>query len=138
MGAMEPTGVWEVDLAHGDVRERAGTLSLEADALVFRAEADGAERRIALGTIGGVRRLLGSPVLMVRHGAGGGARRTAYYFVEPPPLTPTDETIARPLSGSPKRRARKAGVRQLAVGNLRKRDEVRAWARAVRTAIGRR
>ena len=43
MGAMEPTGVWEVDLAHGDVRERAGTLSLEADALVFRAEADGAE-----------------------------------------------------------------------------------------------
>lgn len=138
MGVVEPTGVWEVDLTRGDVRERAGTLALEAEALVFRPETEGGERRILLASIVRVRRLVGSPVLMVRHAAGAVPLRTAYYFVEPPPLRPADDVMPRPLSGSLRRRTRRDGVRQLAVGNVRKREELRSWERALREAIARR
>lgn len=136
MGPMpETTGVWEVELARRDVRERAGDLRLEADALVFRPGDGGAERRIALAAIEGVRRLFGSPVLMVRHAAGTQRLRTAYYFVEPPPLRPGDDAIARPLSGSQRRRTRRAGAVRLAEGNRRMREDLRSWERAVREAI---
>jgi len=123
---MEAVTVWAVRLREGQARERKGSLSLEPDALVFTADDGYSHRRIALSDIRKVRRVLGSPVLVVQDVAGGGPSRTAFYFTQPPPLD-----YSGPVS---RRKMRRRNVQYLGVLGREKKDEVRHWERAVREA----
>lgn len=139
-----PVTVWAVELGPGSAQEDVkGSLTLMEDALAF-APADPAEppMAIALGSISKVRRLRGSPVLMVVHEAEGARRRTAFYFAPPPPLGVLLGTHEAPRpSGiaafrNPKRRARKENVGYLGATNRDKKAVLTEWVRAVRSAAG--
>jgi hypothetical protein len=120
-----------------------GTLSLDDRALVFTPREDGRpEARIALGEIVKVRRLRGSPVLMVVRSTPTGERRTAFYFVQPPPIAViTGEAVERPKTRSisdlrnPRRKARRQNVSYLGVMNREKKVALKGWVREVRAAI---
>jgi len=139
-----PVTAWAVELgpqvAQDDVK---GTLALEGDALAF-SPADEAHPfvRIPLVSISKVRRLRGSPVLMVVHGTESAVRRTAFYFAQPPPLGVLmgQQTTERPAGLSafrnPKRKARRDNVGYLGVTNREKKGLITEWVRAVRAAAG--
>jgi hypothetical protein len=110
------------------LREVPGTLSLEARHLVFTPDDGSGERRIELRAIRRVRRLLGSPVMVLRHEGEDGLERTAFYFAQPPPLRRPDE----PRWNA--RRERRATVRYLSEANAAKKPEIREWVRAIRRA----
>ena len=80
--------VWAVELGRDlDMREIKGVLSLDAASLRFAPwREDRPEVVLPLREVHSVRRLRGSPVLMVARRTDAGVRRTAYYFVQPPPL----------------------------------------------------
>jgi hypothetical protein len=129
-----PTTVWEVDLVRGRVAERRGSLSLETDALVFRPDdARAGDRRIALPAITRVKRLLASPVLLVRHVAGAASLETAFYFVEPPRLRADDTEVRRFTTG--KRRTRREGAATLVGANRGLRADLKEWERGLRDAV---
>lgn len=133
----DATTVWKVDLAKGSTDEREGTLTLEADALVFApAEHPGRREAIELGAIAAVRRLRISPVLMVNHREGSLVLRTAFYFVAPPPLRAPDVPDLRsPWSRTSRRRVRREGVQALSTGNRLHGGTVREWERAIAEAL---
>lgn len=136
MGPMpEPTTVWEVDLIKGRLDERRGTLVLGPEALLFRPDAEAAATRgIPFAQIRQVKRLLASPVLLIRHTAAGAALETAYYFVEPPALTPPrDAPVKRFSSG--KRKTRREAVSKLTGANRDLRSEIRGWRREIEEAV---
>jgi len=110
------------------LREVPGTLSLEARHLVFTPDDGSGERRIELRAIRRVRRLLGSPVLVLRHEGEGGQERVAFYFAQPPPLRGPDE----PRWNA--RRERRTTVSYLSEANAVKKPEIREWVRAIRRA----
>lgn len=135
-----PVTVWAVELVPGARPEEVrGSLALEADALVFtpRDEASMA-RRLPLATLVKVRRLRGSPVLMVVREEGGAQARTAFYFVQPPPLD-RPETPPRPgflgFQRNVERKARRQNLGYFGVWNRKKKVIVREWERAVRSAL---
>lgn len=129
-----PTTVWEVDLVRGRIAERRGSLTLEADALVFRPDDERVgDRRIALPAITRVKRLLASPVLLVRHAAGAASLETAFYFVEPPRLRADATEVRRFTTG--KRRTRREGAATLVGANRGLRADLKAWERGLRDAI---
>jgi hypothetical protein len=84
-----PAKVWMVPLGRTSIVEIVGDLRLEDDCLLFQPREDGApETRLGFEVIAKVRRLRGSPVLMVTHRAHDAARQqTAFYFTQPPALT---------------------------------------------------
>lgn len=134
-----PVTVWAVELTPDEpLQEVKGSLSLDAEALVFtpRDEAK-PPQRLPLRALVKVRRLWGSPVLMVVRDEGGLQARTAFYFVQPPPL---DRPSARPGFGgiqrNTKRRARRQNVSYFGIWNQEKKALVREWERAVRGAVG--
>ena len=80
--------MWAVELGK-DVQtdEIKGTLELSDQALLFSPNDEiRPAMRIALHDIAKVRRLRGSPVLMVERTTSAGSRKTAFYFAQPPPL----------------------------------------------------
>ena len=83
---MEPVTVWRVLLRRGDVREREGTLRLEAEALVFEENDAADETRMAFSSIRSAKRVRGSPIMIVVHEEAGERAETAFYFSKPPPL----------------------------------------------------
>jgi hypothetical protein len=133
--------VWAVALRPGDLQERRGTLELEPDDLLFTAADGSAPVRIPLRDIRRVRRLRGSPVLVVAHQTEGGKDRTAFYFAQPPPLEPvrTEETELHPsLFGSTrssKRKARRQNAAYLGTWNREMKEDIRDWERAIKRAI---
>jgi hypothetical protein len=140
----KPVTVWAVELEKDarleDVR---GTLRLAEGALVFTPRDEGrAEERIPVEEVMKVRRLRGSPVMMVVRSSPGGERRTAFYFVQPPPIgVIIGEAVERPQSRSisdlrnPRRKARRENVSYLGVMNREKKQALREWVSAVRAAI---
>lgn len=136
----DATKVWKVDLARGRTDEREGTLTLEADALVFAPAGEPGRREpIALSAVTSAKRLRISPVLMVTHREGPVALRTAFYFVAPPPLRAPDVPDVRsPFSRMTRRRVRREGVQALSSGNRTHGDAVREWEAAIAEARGRR
>jgi hypothetical protein len=142
MGAVpEPTTVWAVDLIREPKKDRQGTLSLEEHQLVFEPRSSTASAlRIAVDTIRRVRRLRGSPVMLVVHARNGTVLETAFYFVQPPPLEPVIGERDRPtvlsFGRGSKRRARRQNVGYLGMGNRQKRVEIDEWVRAVEAARG--
>ena len=139
-----PVTAWAVELgpqaAPDDVK---GTLTLEDDALAFSPDEEAHPLvRIPLASISKVRRLRGTPVLLVIHGPETAVRRTAFYFVQPPPLGVLmgQQTRQRPAGlaalRNPKRRARRDNVGYLGMTNREKKALLTEWVGAVRTAAG--
>lgn len=132
---------WAVELGK-DVRqdEIKGTLELGEDALLFSPNDETRPAlRIALRDIGKVRRLRGSPVLMVERTTPAGMRRTAFYFAQPPPLdallgAPTERPSGFAAFRSPKRKARRDNVGYLGLMNREKKALLSEWVRAVKAA----
>ena len=83
----EAVTVWAVELGKGvQPDEIKGRSSSAAGALFSPNDEARPPMRIALHDIAKVRRLRGSPVLMVERSTSSGARKTAFYFAQPPPL----------------------------------------------------
>jgi hypothetical protein len=135
-GVPDPATVWAVDLIREPKKDRQGTLSLEGDHLVFEPRAaGGAVLRIPIAAITKIRRLRGSPVLLVVHEHAGRTADTAFYFVQPPPLEPVLGQGERPtplsFGRASKRRARRQNVGYLGFSNRSRREEIDAWVAAV-------
>lgn len=133
-----PVTVWTVELEPGSsLKEVQGSLALETEALVFTPK-EGSERRYPLAQIERARRLRGSPVLMIVHEPSRGPRRTAFYFVQPPPLVPPDESrkaVLGPLAGGSPRKVRRRNASYLGISNRQKKQILREWERAVQEAL---
>lgn len=134
--------VWFVDLIRDPHRDRRGTLSVDAGALVFESSDRSLHLRIGVEEIRKVKRLRGSPILMVLHERDGVDRRSAFYFAQPPPLDlvtgQTEPTSVLATLRTSKRRARRKNVGYLGTTNRQKKALVAEWERAIRAAIGRR
>ncbi|MGZ4115266.1 MAG: hypothetical protein ACXVQU_03430 [Actinomycetota bacterium] len=138
----EPTTVWAVDLIREPKKDRQGTLTLDEGQLVFEPRSSTSSAlRIPLDAIRRVRRLRGSPVMVVVHRRSEITLETAFYFVQPPPLEPVTGASDRPtvlsFGRGSKRRARRQNVGYLGMGNRQKRVEIDEWVRAVDEARGR-
>ena len=135
------TTVWAVDVGPGaSPDEVKGSLSLSSDALIFTPRDESRpERRIDLVEITKIRRLRGSPVLLVmREGVGRQPVRTAFYFVQPPPLErPNDDTRMTPLGigRNTKRKVRRQNVSYLGLWNKEKKAVLVEWERQLRGAV---
>lgn len=135
-----PVTVWAVELQPGSrLEEVQGSLALETEALVFTPrDGHGPERRYPLAEIARARRLRGSPVLLIVHEPSRGPRRTAFYFVQPPPLVPPDESrkaVLGPLAGGSSRKVRRRNASYLGLSNRQKKQVLREWEGAVQAAL---
>ena len=136
--------MWAVELGK-DVQpdEVKGILELGTDALLFTPNDESRPTlRIPLVHVAKIRRLRGSPVLMLERTAAAGSRKTAFYFAQPPPLNALLGTSTERPSGlaafrSPKRKARRDNVGYLGLMNREKKAAVSEWVRAVKDAIAR-
>lgn len=152
MEAPEPITVWMVHLAKGEVdKDVKGTIELGEDGLVFAGTRQLNESTFLYPNIRRVRRLRGSPVLLVEWERDGDRRRTAFYFTEPPPLHPAAGDSS--LKGAPaqrvsavtafrrsgKRRAQRGNARYLQTMGIGLKDLIQQWVDAVdeRIAAGR-
>lgn len=136
----EPVTVWAVELASGSRPEEVrGSLALEPEALVFTPRGEQrSERRYPLAEIERARRLRGSPVLLILHRSAGRSRRTAFYFVQPPPLEPREEsrrTMFGTFAGGSSRKVRRRNASYLGLWNREKKQLLHDWERAVRAAL---
>ncbi len=139
----EPTTVWMVHLRRGEpVTEIEGELDLSGEALVFTATDDGESVSFAFADVIRAKRLRGSPVLLLEWQRDGEPRKTAFYFSQPPPLTPPepgqttmpgDPFTTRPTGAfgairrSSKRRHQKTNIQYLQTVGIRQKDDIRAW-----------
>jgi hypothetical protein len=134
--------VWAVELGK-DVQpdEIKGTLELGGEALFFSPNDESRPAiRIALQDIAKVRRLRGSPVLMVERTTSSGSRKTAFYFAQPPPLAallgaPVERPAGLAAFRNPKRKARRDNVGYLGLMNREKKAALSEWVRAVKAGV---
>lgn len=143
MEAPEPTTVWMVTLARGEVdKDVKGTLETVDDALVFTATKERTQSVFPFGAIRRAKRLRGSPVLMIEWSRDAeDLRRTAFYFTQPPPLYPaagsseaaqrTERVSAFPIRRSGKRRAQRVNTRYLQTVGINRKEQIQGWADAV-------
>jgi hypothetical protein len=126
MAMVAPETVWAVRIGVSN-EDAKGLLTLEDTHLVFSIEEG--SLRIALSEITKVKRVLGSPILMVNQD---GARpaKFAFFFVKPPPLEPQKPRQT-------KRKVRKQGTAYLGQQNRELKPLLVAWERDIRQAIGR-
>lgn len=139
-----PTTVWmvELDRSPDDVE---GTLTLETDSVRFTAGEGGTPREIGFMDVTRVKRIWGSPVLMVHSLEDGERHVTAFYFSKPPPLHPAAKeneepppTLMRPFNKNrppSKRKQRRNNAGYLAKASNAVGDDVRAWAKETRAAV---
>ena len=140
----DPTTVWmvQLDRSPDDVE---GTLTLGAGSVRFAASEGGTTREIVLTDINRVKRIWGSPVLMVHSVEDGERHVTAFYFSKPPPLHASakenDEpppTLIGPFNRNrppSKRKQRRNNAGYLAKASNLVSEEVRIWAKETRAAI---
>jgi hypothetical protein len=125
------TTVWVVHLEQGNPLDTKGTLALHETEVAFSGE-DGREMRIPLGRVRQIKRVLGSPIMIIAHDGDEGRRRTAFYFTQPPPLhTAEEENRIR------RKRAKKASVGYLGRQNVDRKPLIKGWVEEIREAIGR-
>ena len=134
--------MWAVELAKGiEPDEIKGTLEMSDASLLFSPlDETRPALRIPLTDVLKVRRLRGSPVLMVERSMSTGPRKIAFYFAQPPPLNALLGTAPERPSGlsafrSPKRKARRDNVNYLGLTNREKKQTLAEWVRAVREAM---
>ena len=121
-----------------------GTLTLEPQALRFDSPSLGI-RSISLTAVERVKRIWGSPVLLVRSLEDGDKRVTAFYFTKPPPLHPDqvapDEpppTLAGPFGRNrppSRRKQRRRNAGYLANSSNIVGDDLAIWVKETRAAI---
>jgi hypothetical protein len=150
------TKVWMVPLGRGSVDDIAGDLELSHDAIIFTPRHGGPAMLIALGSVAKVKRLKGSPVLMVVHTEGAVRVETAFYFVQPPSLShivkskqppppsrPDPDALEpprlRPFGMSGRKPSKRKSVRNNATyltaqGTSRK-EELQGWVDAIRERL---
>ncbi|HEY6567713.1 MAG TPA: hypothetical protein VI341_09365, partial [Actinomycetota bacterium] len=147
----EPTTVWMVRLRKGDLGERKGLLTLDAEGLVFRDESLEQVRTLRLEQVRRVKRVRGSPILLVSHEEDRGVKETAFYFAEPPPLAPADPfavseasaSTGRPLSPlaamrrTSKKRHMRENVRYLTAKSGSRKPEIQAWVEEITARLQR-
>jgi hypothetical protein len=141
-----PTIVWMVHLGRGvPPVEVRGTLRLGETALEFAAVEAGGDASIGFSSIRKAKRIRGSPVLMVDWIEGATQRRTAFYFSQPPPLSPAPRSPSvippGPLGPFTRATPSKRQVARMNLGYLRStsatnRETVRAWEREVAERAG--
>ena len=126
--------VWRVRLgAEASIDDVEGSLSVDTTHLRF-VETTGVHRHIELVAITRVKRLRGSPVILVDHDEPGGRATTCFYFVKPPPLV-----LPTRRGTESKRKARRAGVQYLGTANATRKAELREWVERIeraRTGLG--
>ncbi|MDP9184527.1 MAG: hypothetical protein M3O29_02535 [Actinomycetota bacterium] len=140
----EATTVWmvELDRSPDDIE---GTLTLEERSMRFAPAQGETAREIELIHIHRVKRIWGSPVLMVHSLEEGTRRVTAFYFSKPPPLHPAvgerDEpppTLLGPFNRNrppSKRKQRRSNASYLASASGALGEDVRTWVKEARAAI---
>ncbi len=140
----EPTKVWMVQLDRSP-EDIEGTLTLEDQALRFDSPSLGI-RSIALTAVERVKRIWGSPVLLVRSMEEGDKRVTAFYFLKPPPLHPdggstpdtTPPTLIGPFNRNrapSKRKHRRHNAGYLANASSIVGDSLEVWVKETRAAV---
>jgi hypothetical protein len=144
---VEPVDVWMVHLGAGSKpSEVRGTLTLGASGLEFVERKTGTDVRFDYDSIRRVKRIKGSPVLVVDRRVEGEDRKTAFYFAQPPPLDPVpgSSTIdpRGPLGqfrrvAPSKRQVARTNLRYLRSTSLATKHVVRAWAEALAERVGR-
>jgi hypothetical protein len=139
----EPTRVWmvQLDRSPDDVE---GTLTLEEQAIRFDSPSLGI-RSIALAEVERVKRIWGSPVLLVRWLEDGDKRVTAFYFSKPPPLHPDEAardapppTLIGPFNRNrapSKRKQRRRNAGYLANASNFVGDSLEVWVKETRAAV---
>ncbi len=140
----EPRTVWmvQLDLGPDDVK---GALSLRPEALVFTDAQGERTRTIRLRDVRKIKRIMGSPVLLVRSIEADAKRITAFYFTKPPALHPKEPDIDQPAptllgqlgrSGQPSRRKqRRTNAGYLASASNEVSEDLHAWTSEVRAAV---
>jgi hypothetical protein len=140
----EPTKVWmvQLDRSPDDIE---GTLTLEKQSLRFDSPSLGI-RSISLTAVERVKRIWGSPVLLVRSLEDGDKRVTAFYFSKPPPLHP-DQAVAKddppstlvgPFNRNKppsKRKQRRRNAGYLANASNIVGDSLEVWVKETRAAV---
>ncbi|HEX3299903.1 MAG TPA: hypothetical protein VHW68_07295 [Actinomycetota bacterium] len=129
----------QLDRSPDDVE---GTLTLEDEALRFDSPSLGI-RTISLTAVERVKRIWGSPVLLVRSVEDGDKRVTAFYFSKPPPLHPdqaaSDEpppTLIFNRNRAPsKRKQRRRNAGYLANASNFLGDDLEVWVKETRAAV---
>jgi hypothetical protein len=127
----EMATVWCVHLETGNPLDTKGTLVLDEGAVAFSGQ-DGRETRIHFTKVRQVKRVLGSPILVVSHDGEGGLRRTAFYFAQPPPLHAPDD-----VSRMKKKRQKKASVGYLGQQNVHHKPVIKEWVEQIREGVRR-
>jgi hypothetical protein len=139
---VEPTTVWMVHLDGRARPEIEGTLTEDDGGLVFTDASSGSITRFAYADVTKVKRVVASPVFMVRYGAD--RRETAFYLTRPPPLGVLGgqdrpgaaiETTSRRLGGSGKWRQRRDNTRYLAATSTNVRDLRDGWVERIRSVV---
>jgi hypothetical protein len=131
----------QLDRSPDDVE---GTLTLEEQAIRFDSPSLGI-RSIALITVERVKRIWGSPVLLVRSVEDGDKRVTAFYFSKPPPLHPEQAAAGEPpptligpfnrnrAPSRRKQRRRNAGYLANALNIVG--EDLEVWLKEMRAAV---
>ncbi len=141
---VDESKVWMVHLRRGEVDEIPGVLTLEVEAIVFK-DRNGVRTAIPIESVRKVRRRSGSPILLVSYEEENRLVRTAFYFAQPPPLTPdpVGTSVPGPLAALGSRGSRRTSRRRVVRGNvsylssasLNKKAEIAAWVEAVRAGM---
>jgi hypothetical protein len=126
---VESTTVWAVRLGEyaDEVRGKL-VLDEEASTLSFHHDKGTKTVDISLATVRRVKRVLGSPVLVVDWASDGGMARMAFFFAQPPPVQEAT------LVGRGRRRKRE-NIQFLMGENSAHRGTVKRWRDAVRKAV---
>lgn len=140
----EPLVVWMVELERSP-DDIEGTLTLEERALRFERDDGGGGRTIDLTTVTKVKRVVGSPVLLVHSLEEGVKRATAFYLSKPPPLAPAAPPLDEPpptlLFGNrgakppSRRKQRRANASYLANASTELGPIAKEWMLEVRAAV---
>ena len=151
MAEPKPVTVWMVHLersrVHNDIK---GTLEVQEDILVFTTSDTQQPVGFPFTSITAVKRLRGSPVLLIEWRHEDSRRRTAFYFTQPPPLPPRvgrpepaawNEMPERPnplsaLRRNGKRRNMRVNTRYLQEVAIGKKEVIKKWADEVAARIG--
>ena len=140
----EPLVVWMVELERSP-DDIEGTLTLEERALRFERDDGGGGRTIDLTTVTKVKRVVGSPVLLVHSLEEGVKRATAFYLSKPPPLAPAAPPLDEPpptlLFGNrgakppSRRKQRRANASYLANASTELGPIAKEWMLEIRAAV---